>query len=212
MVCNLLYDKLDYWVKYRAELGDVAYCYGRSTYQDNTTKKLFVYVYNGPDDNPHWTQLDNMILAQYLESVEKGEQAPIEKDTLKNFDVDTVKSCATCEHFRSTGNCSPYCYHVKHRGILVPEFTSCPEYEPKVETETAGATPFKYIRLFLKDAKTGELEIKYKCCDCGKEMGMPYRWWLSLNTGLKDARHIPKSDTGFKFRCEACDKKKEGKI
>ena len=117
------------------------------------------------------------------------------------------KSCENCKYFESTSvrgmTLGSWCAHEDHKGMYVPKFTSCPEYELK-DTKT---TPFDGVKFYLIDSKTGEIGIKYICEDCGKIMDKPDHWWLKVPYG----NAVPK-DMGYHFRCEECYKKKEGEV
>ncbi len=113
------------------------------------------------------------------------------------------KRCENCKYWQC-GESISFCKHTDQVGIVVPKFTSCDKHEPK----EVKSTPFDGIKFYMKDTNTGELSVKYTCEDCGKEMwDAPDRWWLVL-----PLNNNPKRRTGYHFRCEECDKKKEGKI
>ena len=119
-------------------------------------------------------------------------------DNCKYYDSGIVKDLSGSSAIRS------WCNNEKHVATYVPCFTCCPEHELK-EVKT---TPFDGIKFYIKDTSTGELSVKYTCEDCGKEMwDAPDRWWLVLPLNNNHKRR-----TGYHFRCEECDKKKEGKI
>ena len=183
--------ELDYFVKHKAKLGDVAYCF---TPHD---EHHYFYIYKGPDDNPYWCMLQDNIVDKYIEEINK----------LKVTEPKMDKRCDNCKYFNSVGMSKildSWCSHEKHSGVRVAAHTSCPEHEPK-EVKT---TPFDGMKFYLKDTNTGELSVKYICEDCSKEMlDAPDRWWLVLPV---NDRH--KRKPGYHFRCSECDKKKEGKI
>lgn len=173
--CNELFD----WVLHHAQPGDVAY------WQDKSTDKLYAYLYEGPDHNPYWRELDKEMLKAYIEK--KEEESKMNK------------RCGNCEHFASISSGYTYCTHEEHKGRLVPDFTSCSEHEFKKETPG----PFDNLKFFLKDKDTGELDVKYICEDCGKVMDKPFHWLIKLPMNNKS-----KSRLGYYFYCEECNKKR----
>jgi ribosomal protein L44E len=117
------------------------------------------------------------------------------------------KRCDNCKYFKSLNfkgtAMGSWCDHEEHKGMIVANFTSCPEYEPK-EVKT---TPFDGMKFYLKDTNTGELAINYICEDCGKEMpNAPYHWWLVVPVTTNAVKH-PTKRHGYHFRCEECEKK-----
>lgn len=110
-----------------------------------------------------------------------------------------TKRCDTCKHYKKYYSCPSFCHHDKHKGMIVADFTSCPDYEEKEEL----TTPFDGVKFYLVNERTGEIGIKYICEDCSKEMDKPYHWWMRVPYG----NAIPE-DLGFHFRCEECEKKK----
>ena len=115
------------------------------------------------------------------------------------------KSCENCKYWHCGANIS-FCKHNDQVGIIVPKFTSCAKHELKEER----STPFDNIKLYLKDASTGELDIKYVCEDCGKVEDKPFHWWLRLPMVTNGKTSVKRP--GYYFRCEECDKKKDGNI
>ena len=190
MVYRMKYEELNDWVKNKAQPGDIAY------YFDRRTEQNYLYSYKGPDDNPYWRLVFNEVINKYL--VE-------EIDKLKIDNITVSKRCENCKYWAKVAGVQPYCTHDKHVGMYVPGFTSCPEHEPKEER----STPFDNLKFYLKDTSTGELDIKYICEDCGKIEDKPFHWWavLSVHRSGKASKR-----PGYHFRCEECDKKKDGKI
>ena len=182
-------EDLDIWVKYKAEVGDVAWC------KDRHTDREYWYVYKGPDPNPTWYMFQEDVINKYLEEVNK----------LKIEDTTVNKRCENCKYFKNTDTYT-WCSHKEHAGMYVPKFTSCPEHKAKEKN----STPFDGVKFYLIDDKTGELGIKYVCEDCGKLMDEPGHWWLALP--LRDINGKQTRACGYHFRCEECDKKKDGKI
>ena len=132
-----------------------------------------------------------------------------EINKLKVEDATVNKRCENCKYFKSisgAGIAGSWCEHEEHKGMYVPKFVSCPEYEQKEKK----STPFDGVKLYLIDDKSGELGIKYVCEDCGKIVDEPGHWWLALP--LRDINGKQTRSCGYHFRCEECDKKKEGKI
>ena len=190
MVYRIMYEELKEWVKTKALPGDVAY------YFDDRAEKSYFYTYNGPDDNPYWRLIFNDAIVSYFKE---------EINKLKVEDTTVNKRCENCKYFKS-GGAYTWCANKEHVGMLVPKFVSCPEYEVKEKK----STPFDGVKLYLIDDKSGELGIKYVCEDCGKLMDEPGHWWLSLP--LRDINGKQTRACGYHFRCEECDKKKEGKV
>lgn len=191
-VCCMTYKDLDTWVKTKAKPGDVAY------WHDQRHDQRYYYFYTEPDPKPYWRLwFKDDIVDKYLEEVNK----------LKIEEPKMNKRCDNCKHFGNytykDGIGGSWCNHEKHKGMLVSNFTSCPEHEPKEKK----STPFDGMKLYLKDQTTGELTIDYICEDCGKLMKeAPDHWWvvLPINNRLK-------KKPGYHFRCSECEKKLEGK-
>jgi hypothetical protein len=199
MVYRIKNEELKDWVKNKANLGDVAY------YYDNMLEQSYIYNYKGPDENPYWRlvfkdAVDKYLVDKYLEEINK----------LKIEEATVNKRCENCKYFKSVSvkdiAAGSWCDHEEHKGMYVPKFVSCPEYSPK-EKRT---TPFDGVKFYLIDDKTGELGLKYVCEDCGKVMDEPGHWWLALP--LRDINGKQTRPFGYHFRCEECDKKKEGKV
>ena len=191
-VCCMTCKDLDTWVKTKAKPGDVAY------WHDTQHDQHYYYFYTEPDSKPFWRLwFKDDVIDKYLAEINK----------LKIEDTTVNKRCENCKYFKSLAvkdiTAGGWCDHEEHKGIFVPKFVSCPEHTPK-DTRT---TPFDGVKFYLADDKTGELNIKYVCEDCGKIMDKPDHWWLKVPYG----NAVPK-DMGYHFRCEACDKKKEGRI
>jgi len=55
----------------------------------------------------------------------------------------------------------------------------------------------KNFKLYLKDKKTGEVQIKYICKDCGLEMDEPENYIAKAKDGLVDPFTA-------EFRCDNC--------
>ena len=192
MVYRLKGEELKDWVKNQANPGDTAY------YYDNMSEQSYIYNYKGPDENPYWRlvlkdTLYNYLVDKYLEEVNK----------LKLEETKMNKKCENCKHFAFVSGVS-YCSHKDQAGAWVPKFTCCDKHDPKERRNT----PFDNMKFYLKDSSTGELVIKYICEDCGKEMEDPYHWWKVETPRPTKAFGKP----GYHWRCEECDKKKEGKI
>lgn len=113
-----------------------------------------------------------------------------------------VKRCDNCINYKKYDTCTSFCTHENHKGMLVPDFTSCPDHTPKK------VGPFDNVKFYLKDSSTGEMELKYICEDCGKVMDIPFHWWLCLPIGTKE-KHA--QTPGYHFRCEECEKRREVK-
>ena len=182
-------EDLDIWVKDKAEVSDVAVGI------DYHTGREYWYVYKGPDPNPAWWAVQEETINKYLEEVNK----------LKVEDTTVNKKCENCRYFDFVSGLS-YCKHKDQAGTWVPKFTCCDKHEPKEER----STPFDNMKFYLKDASTGELDIKYICEDCGKIEDKPFHWWLRLPMVTNGKASVKRP--GYYFRCEECDKKKDGKI
>ena len=184
-------EDLDIWVKDKAEVGDVAWC------KDRHTDHEYWYVYKGPDPNPAWWTVQEETINKYLEEINK----------LKIEDTTVNRRCENCKHWHCGGDTNiSFCTHDEQKCIIVPKFTCCAKYEPKEKK----STPFDGVKFYLIDDKSGELGIKYVCEDCGKIMDEPGHWWLALP--LRDINGKQTRPFGYHFRCEECDKKKDGKI
>lgn len=181
-------DELAEWVKTKAQLGDVA-C-SRDRYSD----RRYFYVYRGSDDKPYWRMLQDDIVDKYLEEINK----------LKVEESKMNKRCDNCKHFKNVPGSFSWCSHKEHAGALVPTFTTCADHEPKEER----TGPFDSLKFYLKDSSTGEIGLKYICEDCGKVMDEPFHWWKVETPKPTKAFGKP----GYHWRCENCDKKKDGKI
>ena len=190
MIYRMNMGELDNWVKHKAKAGDIAFS------KDPHTEHEYMYVYKGPDLKPFWVMIQEDRIDKYLE----------EMNNLKIEEPKMEKRCDNCKYFNGVTMSKIidyWCSHEKYSGTRVAAHTSCAEYEQKEEL----TTPFDGVRLYLINACTGEIGIRYICEDCGKEMKKPYHWWLTLPINNK-----PKHRPGYHFRCEECDKKKEGKI
>jgi hypothetical protein len=189
MVYSIKCEDLIAWVKNIAKPGDLAYWY------NHDTERIYTYLCKGFDDNPFWTMwYDYDTLQKYL-------------DTLKE-EPKMEKRCDNCKYFGSykykNGIGVSWCDHKEHKGMLVSNFTSCPEHKFKEKK----STPFDGIKFYLKDQDTGELSLGYICEDCGKEMdGAPDHWWLVLPVGKGES----KRRSGYHFRCGDCEQKAGGK-
>lgn len=188
MFYSLMLDELDEWVKTKAQPGDIAWGHNRHNRYDN---HRYLYVHKGPTENPYWLTLQEDIIDKYLEEINK----------LKVEEPKMSKRCDNCKYFKSlctTGIAmGSWCDHEKHKGMLVSNFTSCPEHEFKQTTEA----PFGNLKFFIKDQITGELEVKYICEDCGKIMEKPFHWQFRVPFGPnKD----PEKRPGYYYWCENC--------
>ena len=195
MVYSMILEDLDMWVKSKPQIGDIAHLV--NTYLD----KSYLYFYKGPDDNPGLHIIDMEFAQDYY--VKEINKLKVEYATVN-------KRCENCKYFKSISvkdvAMGSWCDNEKHKGMYVPKFVSCSEYEPKEKK----STPFDGVKFYLIDDKSGELAIKYVCEDCGKIMDEPHHWWLSLP--LRDITGKQTRAPGYHFRCEECDKKKESKI
>ncbi len=185
MICHMMLNDLDRWVNDAAQPGDVAYLI------DKFLDKRYLYFYKGPDDDPYSKIIDEQFFDYYINKL-KVEETKMEK------------RCDNCKHFKNVPGSFSWCSHKEHAGALVPTFTACAGHETKEER----TGPFDNLRFFIKDANTGELELKYACEDCGKVMDEPFHWWKVETPRPTKAFGKP----GYHWRCEECDKKKEGKI
>lgn len=192
-ICHMVLNELPNWVASKPQRGDVAYLI------DNYLDKRYLCVYQGPDDDPYSHLISEEFAADfYMKEIDK----------LKVEETKMDKRCDNCKHWHYGGlgaNIS-FCKHDDQVGIVVPKFTCCDKHEPKEKK----STPFDGIKFYLKDTSTGELAIKYVCEDCGKLMDEPGNWWLAL--ALRDINGKQTRPTGYHYRCEECDKKKDGKI
>ncbi len=190
MIYRIKMKELDNWVKHKAKVGDIAFS------KDFRTEHEYMYAYKGFDPNPIWFMIQQEVIDKYLEEINKPK---IEEPKMEN-------RCDNCKYFNGVTMSKItyyWCSHEKYSGTRIAAHTSCPEHEPKKEL----TTPFDGVRFYLINECTGEIGIKYICEDCSKEMKKPYHWWLALPIGDKAKSHL-----GYHFRCEECDKKKEGKV
>lgn len=111
-----------------------------------------------------------------------------------------TKRCDNCISYKKYDKLPAFCQHENHKGMLVSDFTVCPDHEP-VEILT---TPFDGVKLYLVNACTGEIGIKYICEDCGKEMKVPYSWQFKFPARYNNQPTL--GTCGFHFRCEECTK------
>ena len=184
MFYSLLYNELEKWVKEKAQPGDVAYHY------DSLNKRHYLYNYKDTDANPKWMHMSTDVINCYFAEINKY------------IDESARRRCENCVHYRTVPGQYSVCMHKDHIGVIVPGFASCPECEPKKPG------PLDNVKFFLKDQATGEMELKYVCEDCGKVMDAPFHWWKVETPVPTKAFGKP----GYHWRCEECDKKKEGKI
>jgi len=186
-VYSMKYSDLEYWVKNKAEPGDLA------TYYVNNGEFgefMYTYYYTKPDDNPRWCIWSDMKkLQKYL-------------DNLGETKMD--KRCDNCKHFKNMPGSFSWCSHKEHAGTLVPGFTACTDHELKQKSEA----PFDNLKFFIKDQKTGELEVKYICEDCGKVMEAPFHWQFRVPLG---ANKDPDKRPGYYYWCEECWEKEKKK-
>ena len=198
-VCSMTYADLEYWVKNKAKPGDLAYYHANNF--------VYTYHYTKPDDNPKWCMWSDMEkLQEYLSDFGLIDKCLKEIIKLKIEDATVYKRCENCKHWHWGGDTNiSFCTHDEQKCIIVPKFTCCAKYEPKEKK----STPFDGVKLYLIDDKSGELGIKYVCEDCGKLMDEPGHWWFTMPVGLYGK---PSRNPGFHFRCEECDKKKDGKV
>lgn len=187
-VCCITCKDLDTWVKTKAKPGDVAYWY------DQIHDQRYYYFYTEPDPKPFWRLwFNDDVTDKYLEEINKL--------TIEEPKMD--KRCENCKYFKS-GGALCYCSHKEHNGVLVPKFVSCTEHEPKPKIEA----PFDNLKFFIKDQKTGELEVKYICEDCGKIMEAPFHWQFRVPFG---ANKDPEKRPGYYYWCESCWEKESKK-
>ena len=185
MTYSIRYEDLKEWINTKANPGDLAYCFIKSI-----PDLFYTYYYKQHESYPKWTlwtDLDK--LQKYLDSLEEQKMD---------------KRCENCKHWNAGPQNLSFCAHADQVGVLVPRFTCCSKFENKEKF----STPFDKVKFFLKDTSTGELELKYVCEDCGKIMDEPFHWWKVETPRPTKAFGTP----GYHFRCEECDKKKEGKI
>ena len=180
-IYSIGYEQLKWWCEGIAKLGDIA------IYQNHFANCIYIYKYAGPVINPIWSgPFKDEDAAEYL-------------NLTKIQETNMEKKCENCKYFKNTDSYT-WCTHKDHAGMYVPKFTSCPEYTLKEETRG----PFDNIKFYIKDSKTGEVEARYICEDCSKEMKTPYRWWMKVPYG----NAVP-DDVGYHYRCEECDNRKE---
>jgi hypothetical protein len=187
MNCSIALDKLEQWYRL-AKPGDVAY-----HFSDFSTF-IYLCVYDSSDMAPVWRMFTDIEEAQKY----------LDKHFIKKEDTKMNKRCENCKYYNKVPGMQAYCTHDKHMGMYVPGFVSCSEHEFKEEL----TGPFGNLKFYLKDSNTGEIELKYICEDCGKAMSEPFHWWKVETPKPTKAFGKP----GYHWRCEECDKKKDGKI
>ena len=180
---SIALDKLELWFKI-ARPGDIAFHF------DKDPERYWIYVYREEDTAPCWHVFNDVASAQkYLDS---------------SMEPNMEKRCENCKHFNNIPGSFSWCSHKDHAGVLVPVFTSCVDHEPKQKSEA----PFDNLKFFVKDQKTGELEVKYICEDCGKIMVKPFHWQFRVPFGPnKD----PDKRPGYYYWCEDCWEKEKKK-
>lgn len=187
-------EDLDYWVKHKAKPGDMAYHY------DHTLEQYYFYAYKGPDEKPFWRVCSKGLAEAYLDEVIK-ERKKIEEHKME-------KRCDNCKYFKKFSfkemPMGTWCDHPDYGKPIVAEFTSCPKHEFKHGSEA----PFDNLKFFIKDQKTGELEIKYICEDCGKVMERPFHWQFRVPFG---SNKDPDKRPGYYYWCEECWEKEKKK-
>lgn len=62
MLCKIPSYELGHWVRNRANYGDIAYHYNKATDQS------FIYIYDGPDNNPHWKLMLENTIDEHLQA------------------------------------------------------------------------------------------------------------------------------------------------
>jgi hypothetical protein len=189
-ICAMMLEDLDYWVKHKAKPGDMAYHY------DHTLEQYYFYAYKGPDEKPFWRACSKGVAEAYLEEVSK-ERKKIEETKMS-------KTCDNCKYFKNMPGSFSWCSHKDHAGALVQAFTSCADHELKQKIEA----PFDNLKFFIKDQKTGELEIKYICEDSCKIMQAPFHWQFRVPFG---ANKDPEKRPGYYYWCEECWEKEKKK-
>jgi rRNA maturation protein Nop10 len=115
--------------------------------------------------------------------------------------MNETKRCDKCRWYRPLKACA-HCGHELHKSAIISDFTSCPEWEEKP------VGPFNNLKFYLKNATTGEMEVKYVCEDCGGEIKTPYRWWFAFpSPGSKK----PINNLGWHYLCKECHFHREEK-
>lgn len=179
---SIALDKLELWFK-TAKPGDIAFHF------EIEPERYWIYIYREEDTAPCWHVFNDVASAQkYLDG---GMEANMEK------------RCENCKHWYYGGQYS-FCKHNAQLGAVVPKFTCCSKHEPKQNIEA----PFDNLKFFIKDQKTGELEVKYICEDCGKIMEAPFHWQFRVPLG---ADKDPKKRPGYYYWCEECWEKEKKK-
>jgi len=191
MFYSIMLDELDEWIKTKAQPGDIACGHNR---RDRSDKHCYLYVYKGPDNNPYWIKFQDDIVDKYIEEINK----------LKVEETKMNKTCDNCKYFKNLPGRFSWCSHKDHAGALVQAFTSCADHEPRQKIEA----PFDNLKFFIKDQKTGELEVKYICEDCGKIMEAPFHWQFRVPFG---ANKDPEKRPGYYYWCEECWEKENKK-
>jgi hypothetical protein len=180
---SIALDKLELWFKI-AKPGDIAFHF------EIDPERYWIYIYREDDTAPCWHVFNDVASAQkYLDS---------------SMEPNMEKRCENCKHFKNIPGSFSWCSHKDHAGALVPVFTSCADHESKQKIEA----PFDNLKFFIKDQKTGELEIKYIREDCCKIMEAPFHWQFRVPFG---ANKDPEKRPGYYYWCEECWEKEKKK-
>lgn len=146
MIYSMKHDELDLWVNKIAKPGDLAYCY------DKATEFMYTYYYTRPEPCPFWRLWSDMEdLQKYLNSLEKHDKMNIK--------------CDNCKHWQKGPDFS-FCVHDNHKGVVVPAFTSCPDFEAKA---VLAPCPFcgGEAEVIIKDWDNRADEYMVHCTKCG---------------------------------------------
>ncbi len=183
MKTSIELDKLELWFK-TSKPGDIAFHF------DVPAERYWIYIYREEDTAPCWHLFNDVVSAQkYLDG---------DKESNMN------KRCDNCKYYSKIPGTYAWCTHEKHNGMYVPGFVSCQEHEHKEEKPG----PFDNLKFFIKDANTGEVELKYVCEDCGKVMTDPSHWQFRVPLIEKDK---PNKRLGYCYWCEDCWEKEKKK-
>ena len=188
--CSIALDELELWFKL-AKPGDIAFHF------DVLARNYWIYGYRETDCFPCWNVFhDKESTQKYID------------DFTNIGEVKMEKRCDNCKYFgkfsyKDTSMAS-WCDHPDYTQPLVAEFTSCQKHEFKHKIEA----PFDNLKFFIKDQKTGELEIKYICEDCGKVMTKPFHWQFRVPFG---SNKDPDKRPGYYYWCEDCWEKEKKK-
>lgn len=103
------------------------------------------------------------------------------------------KCCKTCEHYK----CDTYCNSDNHKGVLVPDFTVCPDYKEK----PINAQVLEFIQAYKDDI----LRVL-----ATEKLAMKIGRWMWLNDQLYECSNCGSFSSYTSNYCHICGAKMEG--